>query len=63
MRIEILGSESLGVRGLSCVVEALRQQLYQEMPVPQGWHKAYARGITDTAAYRKWRDFGISGIV
>ena len=44
-------------------LEAWRQQLYKEMPVPFGWHKAHERGLTDTASYRKWRDFDIINIV
>jgi len=40
-------------------LEAWRQKLYLEMPVPEGWHKAYALGISDTAPYRKWRDFNL----
>lgn len=36
-------------------LEAWRQQLYREMPVPEGWHRAYAQGNTDTVPYRKWR--------
>ena len=27
-----------------CLLEARRRQLYAEMPVPDGWHEAYARG-------------------
>jgi uncharacterized protein len=27
-----------------CLLEARRLQLYEEMPVPDGWHEAYARG-------------------
>jgi len=34
------------------LLEARRKQLYEEMPVPEGWHKAYARGDADT---RRWR--------
>ncbi|MBN2244976.1 MAG: MBL fold metallo-hydrolase [Candidatus Aminicenantes bacterium] len=44
-------------------LEAWRNRLYQEMPVPEGWHAAYARGLTDTAAYRKWRDYNIKDII
>jgi len=35
------------------MLEALRQRLYAEMPVPKGWHAAYARGEVDTGAYRE----------
>lgn len=33
------------------LLEAQRVQLYQEMPVPEGWHEAYARGDTDEAQF------------
>jgi predicted metallo-beta-lactamase superfamily hydrolase len=35
-----------------CLFEARRAQLYEEMPVPDGWHEAYARGDADTLDYR-----------
>ncbi len=35
-----------------CLLEADRQELYQEIPVPEGWHEAYARGETSTEPYR-----------
>lgn len=41
-------------------LEAKRRELYREMPVPKGWHKAYARGKVDTSHYRNWRDINIS---
>lgn len=34
-----------------CLLEARREQLYAEMPVPKGWHAAYARGDADTYRY------------
>ena len=34
-----------------CLLEARREQLYEEMPVPEGWHEAYARGDADTCRY------------
>jgi predicted metallo-beta-lactamase superfamily hydrolase len=34
------------------LLEARRRQLYEEMPLPEGWHEAYARGDVDTDAYR-----------
>ncbi|MEA1993466.1 MAG: MBL fold metallo-hydrolase [Euryarchaeota archaeon] len=37
-----------------CFLEAWRKRLYNEMPVPQGWHDAYARGDADTKGYRKY---------
>ena len=33
------------------LLEAWREQLYAEMPVPKGWHEAYARGDADTYRY------------
>jgi predicted metallo-beta-lactamase superfamily hydrolase len=33
------------------LLEARRKQLYEEMPVPEGWHEAYARGDADV---RRW---------
>jgi len=34
------------------LLEARRGRLYEEKPVPKGWHEAYARGDADTSAYR-----------
>ncbi len=34
------------------LLEAWRQRLYAEMPVPEGWHKAFALGEVDTRQYR-----------
>jgi predicted metallo-beta-lactamase superfamily hydrolase len=39
-----------------CLLEARRVQLYKEMPVPGGWHEAYANGKSDTSAYRVYTD-------
>jgi predicted metallo-beta-lactamase superfamily hydrolase len=36
------------------LLEARREQLYEEMPVPEGWHEAYARGDADTRGYRDY---------
>jgi predicted metallo-beta-lactamase superfamily hydrolase len=33
-------------------LEASRTQLYEEMPVPETWHEAYAHGDADTSAYQ-----------
>jgi predicted metallo-beta-lactamase superfamily hydrolase len=41
-----------------CLLEARREQLYEEMPVPKGWHEAYARGGADTRRYRDHRNEG-----
>jgi len=38
-----------------CLLEARRAQLYEEMPVPDGWHEAYARGDADTERYQDYR--------
>lgn len=43
-------------------LEAWRQRLYREMPVPEGWHKAYALGKANTIPYRKWRGIDIQKI-
>jgi predicted metallo-beta-lactamase superfamily hydrolase len=37
------------------LLEARRVQLYEEMPVPDGWHEAYAHGDADTLDYRDYR--------
>jgi len=39
-----------------CLLESRRVQLYKEMPVPQGWHEAYAKGVADTNSYRVYTD-------
>ena len=36
------------------LLEARRKQLYAEMPVPRGWHEAYARGDADTRRYEDY---------
>jgi len=33
------------------LLEAERPQLYEEMPVPHGWHDNYASGMVDTSEY------------
>jgi predicted metallo-beta-lactamase superfamily hydrolase len=37
-----------------CLLEAQRVQLYEKMPVPDGWHEAYAHGNVDTRQYRNY---------
>ena len=37
------------------LLEAQRQQLYEEMPVPKGWNAAYARGDADTRIYQDYK--------
>jgi predicted metallo-beta-lactamase superfamily hydrolase len=38
-----------------CLLEARRAHLYDEMPVPSGWHAAYVRGETNTERYQDYR--------
>ena len=38
-----------------CLLEARRVQLYEEMPVPDSWHEAYACGGVDTSPYQDYR--------
>jgi predicted metallo-beta-lactamase superfamily hydrolase len=38
-----------------CLLEAERAQMYDEIPVHDGWHEAYARGDADTCGYRDYR--------
>jgi uncharacterized protein len=49
----ICAADSMGRR--RCLLEARRKQLYEEMPVPNGWHEAYARGEADTERYQDYR--------
>ena len=37
------------------LLEAERQDLYREMPVPENWHSEYARGKVTVDNYRTWR--------
>jgi predicted metallo-beta-lactamase superfamily hydrolase len=43
------------------LLEAWRRRLYREMPVPSGWHEAYARGEVDTRGYRDWHGWHVDG--
>jgi predicted metallo-beta-lactamase superfamily hydrolase len=43
------------MRRRRCLLEARRAELYKEMPVPDGWHEAYARGEADTGRYQGYR--------
>jgi hypothetical protein len=45
---DYMGSERLPL-------EAWRQRLFREMPVPKRWHNAYSRGKADTQKFRHWR--------
>jgi len=36
-----------------CLLEARRKRLYDEVPVPTGWHEAYAHGETNTQGYKQ----------
>jgi predicted metallo-beta-lactamase superfamily hydrolase len=38
------------------LLEARRVQLYKEMPVPEGWHEAYANGLADTRSFQVYTD-------
>jgi predicted metallo-beta-lactamase superfamily hydrolase len=49
----ICAADFMGVRRQ--VLEAQRRQLYRKIPVPRGWHEAYAQGTADTKKYRKYR--------
>jgi len=33
------------------LLEAEREQLYEQMPVPEGWHDEYAKGRVNTGEY------------
>lgn len=44
------------------LLEARRVQLYEEMPVPDGWHEAYARGDADTEPYQGYRKECVQGL-
>lgn len=37
-----------------CLLEARREGLYKQMPVPSGWHRTYAQGEADTSGYRRY---------
>ena len=50
----ICAADLMGRRRL--LLEAQRQQLYEDMPVPEGWHAAYARGEADTQGYRMFQE-------
>ncbi|MCK9175903.1 MAG: hypothetical protein M0O96_11575, partial [Desulforhopalus sp.] len=41
-----------------CFLEAWRKELYEDQPVPEGWHEAYARGDADTDRL-SWRGFNL----
>mgnify|MGYP006300309927 CR=1 FL=1 len=41
------------------LLEAQRVQLYERMPVPEGWHAAYARGREDPDAYLAGQSAGV----
>jgi predicted metallo-beta-lactamase superfamily hydrolase len=38
-----------------CLLEARRAQLYEELPIPDDWHEAYAHGKANTEAYQQYR--------
>ena len=37
------------------LLEAWRRQSYKDIPVPENWHRDYARGKVDVEPYRNWR--------
>lgn len=45
----ICAADFMGCRRL--FLESWRERLYSEMPVPEGWHDAYARGDVNTDEY------------
>jgi len=38
-----------------CLLEAQRVHMYEKMPVPEDWHRDYARGVSDTRDYQQVR--------
>ncbi len=44
-----------------CLLEARREQLYAELPVPEGWHAAYARKEAETCDYRQYVEKCVGG--
>ncbi len=54
-------ADYMGCRRLP--LEAWRQRLYSEMPVPEGWHKAYSQGKVDTDQYKKWMGIDIQDMI
>jgi len=40
--------------------EARRQELYQAMPVPNGWHEAYAKGEVNTSGFLKAAGYNLN---
>ena len=45
----VCAADFMGCRRL--LLESWRQRLYREMPVPEGWHDAYANGDVNTDEY------------
>ncbi len=39
------------------LLEAWRKQLYKDMPVPEDWHRDYARGKVKVDSYKQWRGY------
>ncbi len=39
-----------------CLLEAHRECLYKDLPVPDGWHEDYEKTRKDVSLYTKWRD-------
>jgi hypothetical protein len=36
------------------LLEAWREELYERMPVPEGWHEAYAQGEVGVEEFLVW---------
>jgi len=50
-------AEFMGRRPL--LLEANRKLLYKDMPVPDGWHREYAKNRVDTSLYRVWQGYDV----
>ncbi|MBN1267312.1 MAG: hypothetical protein JXA25_17610 [Anaerolineales bacterium] len=47
----LCGADFMGY--VRCLLEARRVELYEEIPVPEGWHAAYAMGEADVGAFTR----------
>jgi hypothetical protein len=45
-----------------CFLEAWRGTLYEELPVPNRWHEAYATGELGTQGFRQWREWDLEAL-
>jgi hypothetical protein len=55
MRPSTFNSLAKCTRQPRCILEARRVQQYADLPVPDGWHEAYACGEVDTGRYQHCR--------